>query len=86
VGLLGKQAIAAGAVMAYSFILTFIIALVVKAVIGLRISEDDELSGIDTTNHAESAYEWAGFGSSIAAGSGTLMGSSSVPAAAKVTT
>ncbi len=83
--LLGKQAIAAGAVLAYSFILTYIIALVVKAVMGLRISEDDELTGIDTTNHAESAYEWAGFGSSLAGGSGTLLGSSTVPAAAKVT-
>jgi len=84
--LLGKQAIAAGAVMAYSFVLTYIIALVVKALIGLRISEDDELTGIDTTNHAESAYEWAGFGSSLSGGSGPLMGSSSVPADAKVTT
>ncbi|MEO6204760.1 MAG: ammonium transporter [Mycobacteriales bacterium] len=82
--LLGKQAVAAGAVMAYSFVLTYIIALVVKAIMGLRISEDDELTGIDTTNHAESAYEWAGFGSSVSGGSGTLIGSSSVPAAAKV--
>ena len=79
--LLAKQAIAAGAVMAYSFVLTLLIALVVKATIGLRISPDDELTGIDTTNHAESAYEWAGYGS---AGSGTLVGGSSLPAA-KVT-
>jgi Amt family ammonium transporter len=73
VELLGKQAIAAGAVMAYSFVLTYLIALVIKATIGLRISEDDEVTGIDTTNHAESAYEWAGLGS---AGSGTLSGAS----------
>ena len=79
--LLGKQAIAAGAVMAYSFVLTYLIAVVIKATIGLRISPDDELTGIDTTNHAESAYEWAGLGS---AGSGTLVGASS-STAAKVT-
>ena len=76
--LLGKQALAAGAVLVYSFVLTYVIALVIKATIGLRISPDDELTGIDTTNHAESAYEWAGLGS---AGSGTLVGASSVPAA-----
>jgi Amt family ammonium transporter len=84
--LLGKQAIAAFAVMAYSFVLTYIIALIVKAAVGLRISEEDEITGIDTTSHAESAYEWAGLGSASA---GTLSGSSlhhPVPAAMKVTT
>jgi Amt family ammonium transporter len=80
-GLLGKQAVAAGAVLVYSFVLTYVIALVVKATIGLRISEDDEVAGIDTTNHAESAYEWAGLGT---AGSGSLLGSSA-PAPVKVT-
>ncbi|MCU1674802.1 MAG: amtB [Frankiales bacterium] len=79
--LLGKQAVAAGAVLAYSFVLTYLIALVVKATIGLRISEDDEVAGIDTTNHAESAYEWAGLGT---AGSGSMLGSS-VPTPVKVT-
>ena len=82
--LLGKQAIAAGAVLAYSFVLTFLIALAIKATIGLRINDDDEVAGIDTTAHAESAYEWAGLGS---AGSGTFAGAShSLPAAMKVTT
>ncbi|MCA1710686.1 MAG: ammonium transporter [Actinobacteria bacterium] len=79
--LLGKQAVAAGAVLAYSFVLTYVIALVVKATIGLRISDDDEVAGIDTTNHAESAYEWAGLGT---AGSGSLLGSSA-PTQVKVT-
>ena len=82
--LLGKQAIAAFAVLIYSFVLTYIIALIVKALVGLRISEEDEITGIDTTSHAESAYEWAGLGSASA---GTLVGASHpVPAAMKVTT
>jgi Amt family ammonium transporter len=81
VELLGKQAIAVGAVLAYSFVLTFLIALAIKATMGLRISEDDEVTGIDTTNHAESAYEWAGLGS---AGSGTLTASPSLSTAMKV--
>jgi Amt family ammonium transporter len=70
-GQLGKQAVAAGAVLAYSFVLTYLIALVIKAVMGLRVSEEEEITGIDTTTHAESAYELAGLGT---AGSGSLVG------------
>ena len=79
--LLGKQAIAAGAVLAYSFVLTYVIAWVLKATIGLRISEDAEVAGIDTAEHAESAYEFAGLGS---AGSGTLAGTPNAHAQVKV--
>ena len=53
---LGKQAIGAGAVLLYSFIATLVIALLIKVTIGLRISEDEEISGIDLAQHAESAY------------------------------
>ncbi|MFM8239971.1 MAG: ammonia channel protein, partial [Actinomycetota bacterium] len=56
-GVLWTQAIGAFAVMAYSFIVTLILAFIIKAVIGLRINRDDELSGIDVAAHAESAYE-----------------------------
>jgi Amt family ammonium transporter len=79
--LLGKQAIAAGAVLAYSFVLTYVIALLIKVTIGLRISEDDEVAGIDTAEHAESAYEFAGLGT---AGSGSLTGAPHAPAQVKV--
>ena len=59
-GLLGTQAIAAGAVMTYSFVVTLVIALLLKATIGLRVSEEEEVVGIDLTTHAETAYELAG--------------------------
>jgi Amt family ammonium transporter len=80
VELLGKQALAAGAVLAYSFVATVVIALIIKAVMGLRISEEDEITGIDTTNHAESAYELTGIGAS---GSGTMSGSATTSAASR---
>ncbi|MCW2725222.1 MAG: amtB [Frankiales bacterium] len=70
-GQLGKQAIAAFSVLAYSFVLTYVIALVLKAVMGLRVTEEQEITGVDTTIHAESAYELAGLGT---AGSGSLVG------------
>ena len=53
---LGKQAIGAGAVLGYSLVATLIIALVIKAIIGFRIDEDEEVNGIDLAEHAESAY------------------------------
>ena len=59
-GLLGKQALAAATVMAYSFVLTLVIALVVKAVLGLRVSEEEEVIGIDQSTHAETGYELGG--------------------------
>ena len=54
---LGKQAIGAFAVMFYSLIIAAIIALIIKATRGFRISSDDEVSGIDLAVHAESGYE-----------------------------
>ena len=52
-----KQAIGAGAVLAYSFIATLIIGKIVDATIGFRISGDQEVAGIDLAIHAERAYE-----------------------------
>ena len=52
-----KQAIGAGAVLAYSFIATLIIGKIVDATIGFRISGDQEIAGIDLAVHAERAYE-----------------------------
>jgi Amt family ammonium transporter len=55
--LLGKQAIAIGAVGAFSFGVTFLIAKLVSATIGLRVDEAAEYQGLDTSQHAETAYE-----------------------------
>jgi Amt family ammonium transporter len=54
---LGKQAIGVLMVGAYSFVITWIIGKVLDKVMGLRITEDDEVSGIDLAAHAETAYE-----------------------------
>ncbi len=63
-GQLVKQAIACGAVLAYSFILTFIIAKLIDVTMGFRISQEAEITGIDLAVHAESAYEIGNVGSS----------------------
>ena len=69
---LGKQAIAAFSVMLYSFILTSLLALLIKYTMGFRVSEEDEVTGIDETEHAETAYDF-----STLRGGGTLSGAHS---------
>ena len=57
--LLGKQALGVGLVFAYSFIATLIIGYAIEKTIGFRVPRDVETEGIDFTEHAESAYEFA---------------------------
>ncbi|MGH3431907.1 MAG: ammonium transporter [Thermocrispum sp.] len=54
---LGKQAIAAVAVMAYSFVVAGILAYVIHKTMGFRVESDTEVSGIDEAEHAEVGYE-----------------------------
>jgi Amt family ammonium transporter len=58
--LLSKQVIASLATAAYAFIVTWIIAIIITKTMGFRADPDDEISGLDTTIHAESAYDFAG--------------------------
>ena len=57
IDLLWRQAVAAGAVMAYSFVIAFAIAFAIKKTMGIRISPDEEEKGIDAKFHRDSAYE-----------------------------
>lgn len=54
--LLGEQALANGAAIIYSFIVTTAIMLALKATIGVRVDEAEEESGLDLSEHAETAY------------------------------
>jgi len=54
--LLWKQFIAIAASGAYSFIVTLIILKVVDMAIGLRVCQEDEVQGLDLTQHSESGY------------------------------
>ena len=58
--LLGKQFVAIIATAAFSFAATFIIAKVISKTIGFRAFHEDELAGLDTVFHAESAYDLSG--------------------------
>jgi Amt family ammonium transporter len=54
--LLVDQLTAVGAALLYSAVVTFIIAKGVDLVFGLRIDEDAEDTGLDLSQHAETAY------------------------------
>jgi len=70
---LGRQAVAVGATLAYSGIVTAIIALAIKYTIGLRVTEEQEIEGLDTALHAETAYEMgAGLAGSLRSTSGVV--------------
>jgi ammonium transporter, Amt family len=56
---LERQAVGAFAVLFYSGIVTFILALILKYTIGLRLNPEDEATGIDEAEHAESGYDFA---------------------------
>ncbi|MFC7405241.1 ammonium transporter [Georgenia alba] len=59
---LAVQVIIAVVAVAFSLVVTAVIALVLKVVTGWRVSEDVEVTGIDQTVHGESAYEGIGAG------------------------
>ena len=56
---LEKQVVAAGSVMLYSFVLTFVIGTVLKRLGAFRVSEEAEVNGIDEAEHAETAYSFS---------------------------
>lgn len=53
---LGIQALAAGVTIVYSFVLSFILFKILDAIMGLRVAEDEEISGLDLATHQESGY------------------------------
>jgi ammonium transporter, Amt family len=61
---LWRQVVGALAVLVFSFVLTLVIGIAIQKTIGFRITEEDEITGIDNVEHAESGYDFASLGSS----------------------
>jgi Amt family ammonium transporter len=62
---LAVQAIIAVVAMVFSAVVTYILAILLKATMGWRVSEEVEVNGIDLAVHGESAYEGLSSGSVI---------------------
>jgi ammonium transporter, Amt family len=73
--LLKYQAIGAFSVLAYSFVMAYIIGFAIEKTIGFRVTGEDEEAGVDLSEHAETGYD---FGAASGGGgfrpSGTLSG------------
>jgi Amt family ammonium transporter len=55
-GQLLTQLIAVGVTIAYTSVVTFIIFMVIKAIAGLRVDTEEEVNGLDESQHGERAY------------------------------
>jgi Amt family ammonium transporter len=77
---LWRQAVGAFAVLIYSFVVSLVLAYLVKAMMGLRITEEEESTGIDEVEHAETGYD---FSSHRGAGTSAPRPGASTPAPAE---
>ena len=84
-GLLLEQALANGVTIVFSFIVTLVILKVIDLVIGIRVSEEAEATGIDYDQHAETAYHDDSLTMARAAGS-HVAADSGAPDRERVTT
>jgi Amt family ammonium transporter len=55
---LGIQVTAVGAVVVWSFIATFVIVMICKFTTGLRVTQEVENTGLDQSEHGETAYQF----------------------------
>jgi Amt family ammonium transporter len=74
------QLVAVGATIAFAAAGSAVILLVLKAVMGLRVSENEERQGLDLSQHSESAYVVSGDYEEMS----LAHNSGSIPAGAKI--
>jgi Amt family ammonium transporter len=55
-GQLWTQILAVGATIVYSGVMTFIIFMIIKVTVGLRVGAEEETIGLDESEHGERAY------------------------------
>jgi Amt family ammonium transporter len=62
---LGKQAVAVGVTAVFSFVGSLILLKIVDLIVGVRVSEDEEVEGLDLSQHSEVGYTFADRGGSL---------------------
>jgi len=62
--LLGIQAMAAAVVVAFSFIASAVIFKIIDKLIGVRVDDEEEITGLDLSQHSEVGYDLSGLGGS----------------------
>lgn len=54
----GLQCIAAAVTMVYTFVISYMLLKIVDKFFGLRLTESDEINGLDLSQHDETAYDF----------------------------
>ena len=55
----GAQLLGTAAISAWAFVFSLVVFGIIKATIGVRVSEEDEVIGLDVTEHGQPAYTQA---------------------------
>ena len=55
-GQLGIQALAVGVTLVYSFVVSYILFKILDATMGLRVTAEEEMAGLDISEHQETGY------------------------------
>jgi Amt family ammonium transporter len=71
-GLVGRQLLGSGAVLAYAFVVSGALGLLVHRLLGFRVDEEHEVGGIDLVLHAENAYDLHTTSAARPSGTGVL--------------
>ncbi|HJV04699.1 MAG TPA: ammonia channel protein, partial [Actinomycetota bacterium] len=61
---IGKQAVGVGVTLGFSFLATLAILKVIDVLVGVRVPEEDEVTGLDLSQHAEVGYTFQDRGGS----------------------
>ena len=59
-GLLVSQLVAVAATWVFAFVGSVVLLKIVDAVVGLRVTDEDEFAGLDLSQHSENAYAFEG--------------------------
>jgi len=51
-----KQAVGLACAAVFAFVVSYVLALIIHKAVGLRVSKEDEIEGLDITVHGESGY------------------------------
>jgi Amt family ammonium transporter len=77
--------VAVAATLGFSFILSFALLKLVDVVVGLRVTEEEELSGLDVSQHEEVGYAFSeGVGSAAQVPTGAAASAERAPSTVRV--
>jgi ammonium transporter, Amt family len=76
---LGRQVVLAVIGIVFPFVMTWIILWVTDHTVGLQVSSDDEVAGLDLSEHAEVGYQLAA--ADVDMTSGTMVAAPGAPSA-----